>query len=43
MKKLSAKTAIVMKMMGMCMCSMCMFCCENLSNALSVMNIEPCL
>ena len=43
MKKLSAKTAIVMKMMGMCMCSMCMFCCENLSNALSVMKIEPCL
>lgn len=42
MKKLSAKTVIVMKMMGMCMCSMCMFCCEKLSNALSVMRMQLC-
>ena len=42
MKMLSAKTAIVMKMMGMCMCSMCMFCCKIFSNALSIMRTQPC-
>lgn len=42
MKKLSANTVIVMKMMGMCMCGMCMFCREIFSNALSIMRIQPC-
>lgn len=36
MKKFSAEVAIMMKMMGMCMCSMCMFCSEIFSNALSI-------
>ncbi|MGN0720758.1 MAG: hypothetical protein ACI4LZ_02245 [Anaerovoracaceae bacterium] len=43
MKKLSANTVIVMKMMGMCMCSMCMFCRGIFSNVLSIMRPEPCL
>ena len=43
MKKLSANIVIVMKMMGMCMCSMCMFCYGFFSNVLSIIRPEPCL
>ena len=42
MKKFIGKAAKTMMMMGMCMCSMCMFCVKFFSNVLSITDTKTC-
>lgn len=42
MKKLTSRVTKAMMMMGMCMCSMCMFCITIFSNVLSITETKTC-